>query len=419
MKILYHSRVAVLHLLFITIGFAGIPSTQAEQVTSDKNKHSITVEQQVQSTETPQPPDELKQLYALSACLMDADNGRVLFQKDGNKKLAMASTTKIMTCIIALEHGNLDDLVTISKNAAKQPDVQMNARTGEQYYLKDLLYSLMLESHNDTAVAIAEHVGGSVKGFAALMNKKASELGCQDTYFITPNGLDSTDEIGSHSTTARDLARIMAYCIKKSPKNNEFLEITRTANHSFSDINHKRSVSCRNHNAFLNMMEGALSGKTGFTGSAGYCYVGALERDGRTFIVALLACGWPNHKTYKWNDTKKLFTYGLNNYSYKTIFDGINHVKTIPVENGIEKETDSYCNGSLNLMINTSEQVTYKIQIPDTLKAPVVAETTIGQITVQINGIDYANFPIKTSKSIALRDFQYCITQILNHFLFD
>ena len=146
------------------------------------------------------------------------------------------------------------------------------------------------------------------------MNEKAKELGCMDTHFVTPNGLDGEDEEGIHSTTAADLARIMKYCIMDSPKKEEFLKITRTASYQFGDREGKRSFSCNNHNAFLNMMEGALSGKTGFTGDAGYCYVGSLRRNDRTFIVALLACGWPNNKGYKWKDTRALMEYGLANY---------------------------------------------------------------------------------------------------------
>lgn len=110
----------------------------------------------------------------------------------------------------------------------------------------------------------------------------------------------------------------MKYCIKESPCREDFLNVTRTASYSFYDADKKRSFSCNNHNAFLNMMEGALTGKTGFTANAGYCYVGALTRDGKTFIVALLACGWPNNKTYKWKDTVKLMNYGLENYSYRS-----------------------------------------------------------------------------------------------------
>ena len=263
-------------------------------------------------------------LYARGAVLMDADSGRVLYGKEEETVLPMASTTKIMTCILALENGSLTDEVEASSHAASQPQVHLGMNKGDRFCLEDLLYSLMLESHNDSAVAIAEHIGGSVEGFAELMNEKAEEIGCTDTHFITPNGLDAVEVVDGvevrHSTTAKDLARIMRYCIMISPEREKFLEITRTANYSFANRQGSRSYSCVNHNAFLNMMDGALSGKTGFTGDAGYCYVGALRQGDRTFIVALLACGWPNHKTYKWVDTRKLMEYGLKNYSWQNIY---------------------------------------------------------------------------------------------------
>ena len=140
--------------------------------------------------------EELKEseLYARSACLLDADTGRVLYMKNGTQQMPMASTTKLMTCILALELGNLEDVVVVSKRAQRQPKVHMGAGEGETFLLKDLLYSLMLESHNDTAVMSAEHIGGSVEDFAKLMNRKTKEIGCEDTYFITPNGLDAEDE---------------------------------------------------------------------------------------------------------------------------------------------------------------------------------------------------------------------------------
>ena len=173
----------------------------------------------------------------------------------------MASTTKIMTCILALEYGKLDSEMTVSAYAASQQNVNLVAYKGETFYLRDLLYSLMLESHNDAAVIIAENIGGSVEGFADMMNAKAKELGCGNTYFITPNGLDAADENGSHHTTAEDLARIMKYCIMDSPQKEMFLEITRTPSYQFTDCSGKSTYSCTNHNAFLQMMDGALSGK--------------------------------------------------------------------------------------------------------------------------------------------------------------
>ena len=131
-------------------------------------------------------------LHAASAVLMDASSGRILYEKNGYDVLPMASTTKIMTCILALEYGDLSDYVEASSYAAGMPKVKLSARVGECFLLKDLLYSLMLESHNDSAVMIAEHLAGSVQAFADMMNQKARDLGCFDTCFVTPNGLDAT-----------------------------------------------------------------------------------------------------------------------------------------------------------------------------------------------------------------------------------
>jgi D-alanyl-D-alanine carboxypeptidase (penicillin-binding protein 5/6) len=227
-----------------------------------------------------------------------------------------------MTLILALENGGLYETVTVSGYAASMPQVRLGMKKGEEYRLYDLLHSLILESHNDSAVAIAEHIAGSVEDFAVLMNNKALEIGCENTYYITPNGLDAEEEGRAHSTTARDLALVMSYCIKKSVASGEFIKITQTRSYSFSDLSGRRSFSCTNRNAFLDMMDGALSGKTGYTGNAGYCYVGALESDGRTFVVALLACGWPSNKTYKWSDTRALMKYGIENFEYRG-FEGL------------------------------------------------------------------------------------------------
>ena len=177
-------------------------------------------------------------LYAKAAVLMDADSGRVLYDLCGDEQLPMASTTKIMTLIVTLENADPEDTVMVSSYAASMPQVHLGIRSGEQYRLKDLMYSLMLESHNDSAVAIAEHVGGSVEHFAELMNRKAAEIGCRNTYYITPNGLDAAEDGRIHSTTARDLALVMSYCITKSPQKDTFLEITRTPDYSFTDLQH-------------------------------------------------------------------------------------------------------------------------------------------------------------------------------------
>ena len=216
----------------------------------------------------PVQAEEPDELYAQSAVLMDAESGRVLFEKNGLDVKAMASTTKIMTCILALENADEKTEVTFSENAVRQPKVHLGASKGETFYLGDLLHSLMLESHNDSAVAIAEAVAGNVNKFANMMNRKAKDIGCENTYFITPNGLDAKDENGKHSTTAVDLARIMSYCIVKSSMRERFLEITAAPQYSFTNTDEKKTYSCSNHNSFLNMMDEAISGKTGFTSDA-------------------------------------------------------------------------------------------------------------------------------------------------------
>ena len=353
----------------------------------------ILIPQEAGAVET---EDEItaSRLYARSAVLMDADSGRILFAKNGQEQRAMASTTKIMTCILALENGDLSDEVAVSAEAASQPAVRLGMREGQRFYLKDLLYSLMLESHNDSAVAVAEHIGGSVEGFASMMNKKAMELGCGDTYFITPNGLDAEDKTGVHHTTAEDLARIMKYCIMDSEKRDAFLEITRTESYTFSDCEGNGSYSCINHNSFLHMMEGALSGKTGFTAEAGYCYVGALRQDDRTFIVALLACGWPNNKGYKWSDTRKLMEYALENYHYREIGAEPEQI-SLKVENGASDGFPSAAPARLEMaaesapfrvLLKSGEDVTVEYDVPESVAAPVEEGETLGKIVYRLEG---------------------------------
>ena len=364
------------------------------------------------------------QLYAQSAVLMDADSGRILFAKNGQEERAMASTTKIMTCILALENGDLSEEITVSAEAASQPAVRLGMREGQRFRLNDLLYSLMLESHNDSAVAVAECVGGTVEGFASMMNRKAMELGCSDTYFITPNGLDAEDETGKHHTTAADLARIMKYCIMDSEKKDAFLEITRTESYQFSDCDGSGSYSCSNHNSFLHMMEGALSGKTGFTADAGYCYVGALRRDDRTFIVALLACGWPNNKGYKWSDTRKLMDYALENYQYRE-FGTEEETVSVVVENGTaggfpgadgvqigaSAETELF-----RVLLKSGEEIDVEYDVPESVEAPVEKGQTLGTVIYSLNGGTLREYPLTADASVRKRDFSVSLSYIRDCF---
>ena len=366
-------------------------------------------------------------LHALSAVLMDGTSGRVLYGKNAEEPRAMASTTKIMTCILILEQCNLEETAVTSAYAASMPKVHLGAAEGEEFYVKDLLYSLMLESHNDSAVILAEHAGGSVSEFAGKMNEKAREIGCEDTWFITPNGLDAQEEVQGevkkHHTTATDLGRIMRYCISQSPKKEEFLEITRTPSYSFQDVSGKRSFSCNNHNAFLSMMEGALSGKTGFTSEAGYCYIGALEQDGKTLIVALLGCGWPNHKNYKWQDTRALMEYGLEHYTLHSFSEAkLPQIPSvIPVEKGqgeklgemaqvstVRRETED-----MKLLLGAEDEVRTVYRGKTFLEAPVKEGDKIGEISYELNGEIWKTEDVVAGNDVEKIDYAWCLKQTI------
>lgn len=354
------------------------------------------------------------QLYARSAVLMDANNGRILFEKNGTEQLPMASTTKIMTLLITLENANPENTVTISSYASSMPEVKLHIREGEQYRLKDLCYSLMLESHNDSAVAIAEHVGGSVEAFAAMMNQKARDLGCYHTYFITPNGLDASDKSGVHSTTAEDLARIMRACMKRE----DFLAITREPSWSFSDLSGTRHFTVNNKNAFLHMMEGALTGKTGFTNGAGYCYAGALERDGRRLIAVVLACGWPSNRTWKWSDTQKLMNYGLTYFHPESVGTNLFLPDPIAVTNGQSDQVFlSVKTEKKELLLSDQDSFTMDVLLPSSLEAPVQAGQLVGTVIYYVNGTVLDLFPIVSTGQVSSIDFRFRLHQTVSLWL--
>ena len=327
--------------------------------------------------------------------------------------MPMASTTKIMTCILALESGRLDEMVSVSAYAASMPDVRLNIREGEQYRLGDLLYSLMLESHNDTAVAIAEFLGGSVEGFADQMNKKAEEIGCVSTHFVTPNGLDDPE----HYTTAKELCMIAAYAIQ----NKEFQKVIRTPQYQFRDESGNRSFHVSNHDAFLSMYQGALGIKTGFTGNAGYCFCGAATKNNRTLVSAVLACGWPPHKTYKWSDTTKLMDYGFEGFKTCEIPTD-QDTWELPVENGRDRcvtvsmpkeDTDS-----LQLPLRVDDVIEIRTSLPEKLTAPVRSGDIVGSREILLNGEVITTSPIYTGQDTAAVDFPYVLKHLFRNYVF-
>ncbi len=385
---------------------------------------TIICKSSTSAQENRQGPGEL---YARSAVLMDGSSGRILFGKNENEVLPMASTTKIMTCILTLENADVEESVEVSSYAAAQPKVRLGIQKGERYRLKDLLYSLMLESHNDSAVAIAEHVGGSVEKFAEMMNEKAALLGCSSTHYVTPNGLDDSDAGGSHATTAAELAKVMSYCITQSPQRDTFLEITQARSYSFSDLSGTRNFSCRNHNAFLDMMDGAISGKTGFTSAAGYCYVGAARNKGRTFVVALLACGWPSNKTYKWSDTLALMRYGIEHFDNRIIrYDEIE--REIAVENGVAASGDPWEKAEAvvcadfssaseqSYLLAKEEKIVRKAVLQKQLRAPLREGETVGTVSYYLGDVLLEKYPIVVKNAMEERKVKHWISWVFERY---
>ena len=404
---------------------------------------------------------EALSLYATAAVLMDGETGRVLYGKQEDLPLPNASTTKVMTCILILEGCDLEEELAVSGYAESMPKVKLGIRKGEAYRVRDLLYSLMLESHNDVAVSLAEHLGKkedpalmtreereftkeesllAVKFFARRMNEKAREIGCEDTFFLTPNGLDGTESIKEtdgtvrtmeHHTTASDLARILAYCIQSSSKREEFLMITRAASHSFTA--NGRSFALYNHNAFLNMMDGALTGKTGFTGKAGYCYVGAVLREEKLLIVALLACGWPNNRSYKWKDAKNLIEFGLERFQREDLQDlerfvpkdslpmvrviggkgsHIGEEVTIQLEIAGRSEKSGQGEGRpKGVLLGSGEKVIPRMELPEECSAPVKRGQKLGEIAYYVNGEVLMREELVADRDVEKIDFRWCMWQ--------
>lgn len=375
-------------------------------------------------------------LYALSAAVLDGDSGRLLYGKEENVKRANASTTKILTCILCLENAELQDMICVSSYAAAMPDVQLHIKEGEWYRMEDLLYSLMLESHNDTAVALAEGVGGSVERFAKMMNEKAREIGCEQSYFITPNGLDEKENGKEHGTTAEELAKIMKYCAWDSPKRGEFLKITQTSTYTFTDyvksekeeyVKGERSFSCSNHNAYLTQNNNCISGKTGFTSQAGYCYVGAIESEKKKYVISLLGCGWPNNKNYKWEDCNQLFQYIEENYHYRTLPDVSGKLDTVDIKDAANdqfrlgqtiKVKPIFLTNRKEILLGDWEEINIQLEFQRQVKANKKGLQSIGNGKLLIGNDIMEESEIQIKSPFSKRTLDWYFKAICNLWMF-
>jgi len=307
-------------------------------------------------------------VQATSAILTEMRTGRVLYEKNANKRLPMASTTKIMTAITAIENCNINAVVTASAKAVNVEGSKMYLKEDEKITYRDLLYGLMLNSGNDAANVIAESISGSNEQFASLMNKTAKKIGLKDTNFTNPSGLH--DE--NHYTTANELAVIMRYAMK----NEEFAKITSTVSISVS-VNlddGKRLLS--NHNKLLKTYEGCIGGKTGYTTAAGRCLVSTAKRGDTMLIAVTLNDG------NDWNDHKKMLDYGFENVKTTIIQQAGDLNIEIPVISDNDDKTGTYIKNDIDITTfnngNTETELIYIL--PDFIYAPVEKDKPIGKI---------------------------------------
>lgn len=349
-------------------------------------------------------------LHACASILIDRETGRVLYGENHFEKRAMASTTKIMTTIVALENGNVEDLVAVSSKAAAQPKVKLYIKKGEKYRLQDLLYALMLQSSNDVAVAIAEHIGGDVETFCDMMTAKAQEIGAYNTSYKTPNGLDAV----GHFSTAYDLALITRYALE----NEDFVRIINTPAWQISKGNgNTRDISVNNKNRFLNSYSGAYGVKTGFTSQAGYCFVGAAKQNDMDLIAVVLGSGWYPYKTWKWMDTSKLMNYGFRHYAYEDILTEDSEYKDIPIDRGMAEMVATYIDGELRLPLSQKDEIDIKHSLFDTIEAPITKDTPVGIASVYLNDELYDSYYIRTSEDVLRQDFWYYLKRLVNEWI--
>ncbi|WP_445670192.1 D-alanyl-D-alanine carboxypeptidase family protein [Paenibacillus sp. PL2-23] len=254
--------------------------------------------------------------HARASALIDVESGRLLYSSNGDTSMRIASLTKIMTAIVAIEHGHLSDTVKVSKRAVGKEGSSIYLKLGEEMSLSNMLYGLMLRSGNDAATAIAEHVGGSEEGFVYLMNQKAQELGLVNSHFMNPHGLDEE----GHYSSANDLAKLTAYALK----NKAFAEIVGTKQKSAPNPHEKWDYRWHNKNKMLSMYEGADGVKTGYTKKALRCLVSSATRNGQKLAAVTINDG------DDWADHRRLLDWGFRHYPLRAIVNKGDNIAGYP-----------------------------------------------------------------------------------------
>lgn len=375
-------KIFVFLLIIVTLNGAFINLCYADDVEEDETEE-ITETEINEVNEVSKNAAEVPILNSRRCVIFDRTSKTVMYGKNEELRSAMASTTKIMTATIALENGNLQEEITIDRKAAGTGGSRLGLKRGDKITLNDLLYGLMLRSGNDAAVAIAEHIGGSVEGFAELMNQKATELGLKDTHFVTPHGLDSSE----HYTTALELAKLTDYALK----NEKFAKIVATKSTTISINGNPRQLS--NTNELLGVLNGVIGVKTGFTNGAGRCLVTETKRGDMDIIVVVLGADTKKDRT---KDSIKLIEYAFSNFTKVNIKEkaieefekwGRINKKRILIIKG-QKDTISLDIGKINteaIPVKETDKLEITINTINQLEAPVEKNTKVGTIIIKLN----------------------------------
>ena len=370
-------------------------------VFADDENEEITQEDYVQVIN--QTKDE-PTLNSRIAVAYDRKSGEVIWGKDENKRTAMASTTKIMTAIVTLENCDLTQTVTISKKSAGTGGSRLGLKADDKITMNDLLYGLMLKSGNDAAVAIAETVGGSVEGFAELMNEKAKELKLENTHYVTPHGLDDPE----HYTTAVELAKLADYALQ----NETFAKIVNTKNYTVTINGYPKSIS--NTNELLGYLEGVNGVKTGFTNNAGRCLVTSVNRNGFEIITVILQA---DTKKFRTADSIKLIEYIYKNYEPVNIKEIVNEqfkrwcsINTSRIQinkcknNNLELYIDNLDNDVIPIKKTDKDKIQIEVNNLFYFEAPLQQNTIIGTIKVNLEGKTVDVIEIKNKNTIQKKD---------------
>ena len=319
------------------------------------------------------PSDPLQKLTARSAVVMDAVSGQILYERDMNARRFPASTTKIMTLIVALEHGNLDDVVTIGADAAGAEGSTLWLEKGDKISLRELLTGMMMHSGNDATIAVADHIAGSVPAFARMMTEKAQALGAKDTNFVNPNGLPDDN----HYTTAHDLAVIASYGYSLP----DFESIVNQQETSYDWVKDP-AKKLRNENQMLWLYRGSNGVKTGYTEKAGRCLVSAAKRDGMQLVAVVL------DSVYMWNDSIALLDYGFAQVIPETLVKAGEVVTKVDIADARQEKLELKAADSLVAAhkAGSSARLEKKLEVPKDVAAPVKQGDVVGKIVCYCDG---------------------------------